>query len=669
MANTKHTHIQNLFKFHPNELLHGLKTNLNVTFDDGQEIYLTSKEIIITRYLTDITTLVPGMKIKSNYAIINYYNNGLYVAKSMNKCFEAILEDIINTEIRPTNNTALLPVVYAKMYEIFNTIYNDVIYTNMKYATSLNILDFLEIQMDPKLINSLQTAYKTKAREDIDNTYNVLHEVITTNPKYSNNVIGMGYISGTINSGQVKQMLASRGFVTEIDSTIFKYPIASSFTLGLTDIYDLAIESRSGAKALFLSNKAIQESEYFARELQMIVMYITDLIHTDCGSTDYVEWNVRDASFTGKSDIENLVGKRYLNSNGVEEIITKQHKHLEGTTIKLRTAMKCKLLNKHHICSACFGELSYACHKHTCIGHIAPTSVTQKLSQSILSTKHLTSSSTSNDIVLDETSKRFFSVKNKDGYGFRASVLNKARSKLVMIVSQTSAFGLKDLSSSSNVYKLNPTRVSRIESFILNIEHTDGRIESFPIIIKNGNRYGSFQYEFLEYIIKEGYRLDDNDRYIIDLKNWTKTEAILRLPQVEFNFLALTKAIKAEFKYMKIIKGKYSNETQESLLQKIFDLVNTKLDINIALLEVIIYGFTIMTIKGENYDIGRNTNDPQLSRIKDILANRSLGAVYGWERVLEIMLDPKSFDGKNNTNHLLDVLIKPTETLLDYKEL
>lgn len=665
--NIKVLPVRELYKYQPIELLDNLKTNLIILFEDNVTVNMTYKEIVLQRYVFELNILVPEMAIVSKYCISNFYTNDIYTAKTINKCFEVILEDIVRSFVKPIDSRELLPLCYSRMYDIVNKIYNEIVYANVEYSNSINILDFLEVQFDDNLIEAMKEVQSKKDVDSVNKTYKILDDIMYNKPELKNNIIARGYVAGTVNPNQIKQMLASRGYVTEIDSNIFKYPIASSFVLGMTDIYDLSIESRSGAKALFLSNKAVQESEYFARELQLVTMIVEKLVDGDCGNKDYMDWYVRPKEISGKSDLDNLLGKRFLNEEtNKEEVITKYHTNLEGKTIKLRTAMNCKLEDKRCICTACFGDLSYGMHKHTNIGHFSSTEVTQKLTQSILSTKHLTSSATSNDIKLDNNAKLFFNVKNKNNYAFKANLINKVRTSYKMIINQSDAFGLKDLNSNVDVYKLNPARVTRIESIIIVTSDPTGKEEYFPIVIREANKYGSFTYEFLEYIIKEGYTLDDNDRYVINLDNWTSTMNVITMPELEYNFLALAKNIKSEFKYMKIKKGDKSSETPESLLQKLFDLVNTKLDVNIALLEVIIYSFSVMSIKDNNYDLGRNSDDTQLMRIKGIITNRSLGAGYAWEEVVSTILSPRSFDGKNAVSHPLDVLLKPNEVIKEF---
>lgn len=641
----------------------GLKKSVILVYEDGVEVISTANEVIMTRYIIDIFRLLGDLPIVSKYHITNYYSNGTYVAKSINKMFEAVLVDYTSKVTTVTGDKKYLEYVYEEMQRIINIVFNELVHGKIEYATSLNIDDFLEIQMDDRLLESIKVVDRDKTLDNINRSYAVLDNVIR-DKKYTNNVIARSYIAGTVNPNQVKQMLASRGYVTEIDSSIFKIPISSSFTLGLNNIHDLAIESRSGAKALFLSNRAIQEAEYFAREMQLVTMFIASLKHVDCGSADYIDWLVRDESYTGKSDLSNIIGKYYLNEKtGKEEVITKDSTHLIGTTIKLRSVTTCKLSRKDHVCSRCYGDLAYGIFDNTSLGHICSTTLTQQITQSILSTKHLTSSATSSNIVIDDISKKYFSVKNKNGLALRTAVLGKARSKMSFIINQAEGFGLKDINGSTNIYKLNLGRVSRVESIIIRISHDSGKIEDVPIYVKQSNRYGNFTHIFLKHVMETGYTLNENDDYVIDMSTFKSTDPIITLPQVEFNFLTLAKSIKKEFKSMEVVKGAYSKETPESLLQKVFDLVNFKLNVNIAIIEVIVAAFTIMSHRDNNYDLGRNSGDPQLAKISDILANRSLGGSLPHEKTKPMLMSPKSSYGRNAVDHPLDVLFMPAETV------
>ena len=662
--------IREFMKFKPLDLLKGYKTNNNIMFEDGVVIEnMHYKEIVMTRYLLDVVMMYPELPIISKYNVSCYYTNGMFTSKSINKCFEYMIEDVVKKLFIPGKNFSELSEVHKKMYEVVNDIYNDIGYENIEYSTSSNIVDYLDIQMDDKLISAIRMVEDEKDTSDtsaINNAYKVLDGLLTSDPKYANNPIAKAYVSGMVNPNQIKQILGPRGYVTEIDGSIFKYPISSSFALGMNSIYDMAVESRSAAKALFLSNIAVQDSEYLARELQLVAMGVEKLIKTDCGSTEYINWYVRPSHDGMKSDLHNLVGKRYWNEpTKQEEVINKNNVELEGTTIKLRSVLKCKLKNPRHICSACMGELAYSVHDHSAVGHLCTATTTQKITQSILSTKHLTASASSNSLKLSEVATKFFNVKEGDGYAFKAGINNKATVKLSLIITQYEAFGLKDIKTVDDISKLDPTRISRISSFVIMEESKTG-VEYYPIVIKEGSKYGAFTEKFLEYIVSSDYTLDNQDRYVIDVSKWKYVSPIIKMPQIEYSFLELANEVKNMLKYIKIEADKKSKETPETLLQKLFDLINSKLDVNVALLDVMVYAFTINNMESGDYHLGRNNPKQEVADIKHIMPNRSLGGFYAWEYVAQGISSPLSFSDKQRANHPLDAMLMPNETITEY---
>lgn len=677
MAKVLAIKVRDLLSFEREYVRDTIRTNTPVLFEDNIVVKMTYKEIILQRYLLDVNNKIPDMPIISKYAMSNYYTAGHYTSRTFNDYFEVVMRDMVNFLFRKVGRE-LQPVIFKEMWVTINRIYNEYVYEVLDNASSINILDFLEIQFKPNLIKAMQDVQLKLDSQSVQHTYEVLDDILRNDPLLKNNVIAKGYIAGTISANQIKQMLASRGFVTEIDSKIFKYPIASSFVLGMVDIYDLSIESRSGAKALFLSNKAVQSSEYFARELQLVTMIVEDLVDGDCGNNKYIDWFVKPKEITGKGDFKNLLGKKFINPvTNQEEVIENHHQDIiEGKVIKIRSVLHCRNNDPKTICTCCFGDLSYSMHKHTNIGHFCSTEVTEKLTQSILSTKHLTSSATTNGLQLHGDAQEFFRVKNKNSYAFKTGILKTTKSKtnFKLVLSQKAGFGIKDIIGGIDMYKLNPTNVTLIDMMYI-VVTVDGKDQWYQINIEDTNKLGSFTYEFLEYIVNEGYVLDDNDNLVINLNNWDSAEAILTMPELEYNFLALANQIKSAFKYMATIKNGTALETPESLLQNVFHIVNTKLDVNLAILEVIVYAFTVYDVvdedgKGINlnksYSLGRNVNDQRLMRIEDIITNRSLGAGYAWEKVVNNILSPKSFYGKNAVSHPLDVVITPNEVIKEF---
>lgn len=655
--------IREILKFSPKELLEGLKTDLNVVMEDGEVHFVNHRELIIIRYLLQLFEMFPQLKIETRHLLRNYFSsNGLFTSKSIPKWFEVAIKDIVEFVVKPQSNRAILSEVYRLIWEINNQIYNEIVYNNLSYSSSVNIEEFLEIQMDNRLIDSMRNVAKKQTPESVKNSYNVLEDIIYNKKELASNQIVKNYIAGTINQNQVKQILASRGFLTEINNMIYKYPIASSFCLGLDNIYDMSVESRAAAKALSVATSSIKDSEYFARETQLVTMITEKLVDGDCGNNDYVEWYVKGSKEGEKSDIPNLIGKRYFNpKTKKEEVITAKDKHLEGQTIKLRSVLNCKLKDPRCICTACFGDLSYAIPLHSNIGHYCTTEITEQITQGLLSTKHHTGSASSGAITLDKIGEMFFTLSDNTYY-FKSSIFKTAKTKYFLIVDQESGFGLKDLNPTVNVNKLNTARVSRISEIFIQ-EVAPGKDNLHPIQIEVNKRYGSFTYNFLEYVAKNGFTMDDNDRYVIDLSGWDPKDSVISMPEVEYDFKTLLVALKHEIKNMKTDEIGVGYETPESLVQKLFDLLNGRISVNLALIEVIVYSFTVKDPDTGDYSLARGVKDKKLGKIKSVVKNRSLGAGYGWEELLRLILSPRSYIGHNSVGHPMDIFIKPNEVI------
>ncbi|MFO5736491.1 hypothetical protein, partial [Klebsiella pneumoniae] len=74
-------------------------------------------------------------------------------------------------------------------------------------------------------------------------------EVSSGAPHYIGNSIIEGLRSGTQKTEQLLQAFAWRGFPTDINSDIFKYPVTTGYIDGIWNLYENMIVSRSGTTA------------------------------------------------------------------------------------------------------------------------------------------------------------------------------------------------------------------------------------------------------------------------------------------------------------------------------------------------------------------------------------------------------------------------------------
>ena len=105
-----------------------------------------------------------------------------------------------------------------------------------------------------------------------------------------------------------------------------------------------------------------------------------------------------------------------------------------------------------------------------------------------------------------------------------------------------------------------------------------------------------FTHALLQYIINYKYTIDKDGKYVIDITKFNYKQPIITIPEAQDSMLDLSD------KYKSVLKSKQSTYksakvTPELLLDTVFNILNQKLSVNLALLEVIVYAFTIVSSK------------------------------------------------------------------------
>ncbi len=641
---------------------------VNLTFDDGVTKELTPGMVVINRFIFDLIRRSNFKKVyKSTYCITNNFVNGFFSSSTVNKSFESIMNDMIvyigidNPEIQ-TKSLEL----YNIMYSIINDIYNILNVDFISGITSINIIDLLEIESDTRLQESIKLAKQRQTGKSIQDVHNVLDDILMNDKKYITNPLARLYIAGVVSKGQVKQLLGIRGFITEIDSTIFKKPVLNSFTSGLSNMYEMAIESRSAAFALTSSTDSIKQSEYLSRELQLAAMYLEHIVPGDCGTTELVNFYVTPPDQDYKGDLPNLLGAYYkMKPSDPLKILTMKDTHIIGKNILLRNVLKCKTPDKHSVCSVCFGGLSFNVPHKANLGHLTSTNMSQAASQALLSTKHIIGSAISSVVGLDEITNKVFEVRG-NGYAFKKDMFKYA-DNIKMLIPQSQCNGLKEIRDIAILNKINFEKLSLISELTIVIEK-NGETEAYPCTILQGGKYGSLTKKLLTYVAKNGIKVDENDNVVLDITKFRSTATVIVLQEKEYSFYTLIKEIRSKIKTRNILKGGKSSESPEALLSSLFMLVNRKLNINIANLSGLVYTYMAAELETGNFDLGRGSKDPQLISLINAIDRRSASASFGYNAITKKLFRPFMFTTENKPSHPLDALYYKEETVDEFKD-
>jgi hypothetical protein len=557
----------------------------------------------------------------------------------------------------------------AKMtYRLTNLIYNDLTYHCEESVTGLNIIDYIEILDHPDVLAAKKDAPATEA--SIVKIHTTITNVLVNDPKMEHNPVSRAVRSGVANLGQVLQCVGPRGFVYDMDSYEFPRPIMRSFAEGLRDFYDSLIESRQAAMALAQSKDPLEQTEYFSRRLQLICQSLQNLHRYDCGSTQYLYWTVRDkvvdeedGRLIQKSDLDLLAGKYFVDASGGLNCIQKDDKHLLGHTLKLRSVLHCACADPYGVCATCFGDLALSIPEGSNLGQQCCTSMTEVVSQLVLSTKHFVGGQSAAGVIqLDNESKHFLAVTpDRTTYLLNDRLRNQP---LRMIIPHQHAANFTDILDVSDVTQLTSvSRISELPDIGLLIGH-GADLEPVTLHVAVDRRMASMTYPLLDHIKRKGWTINERGHYVIDMEGWDFSKPILTLPVKRYNMsdhsAEIADILEAS---IKDVEDRDKAETVDPTMVKLFDHVNQRLNVNLAVLEIVLYGGMVVSAAKGDYAFPKVGTDRGLGVMDLTIENRSLSAKMAYEHQLATILSARNYITPNRMDHPFDGILMPYETL------
>jgi hypothetical protein len=203
---------------------------------------------------------------------------------------------------------------------------------------------------------------------------------------------------------------------------------------------------------------------------------------------------------------------------------------LIGKTIKLRSPIAgCKCTDPYGICETCYGETALSIPENSNLGHITCVTMTGKLGQNILSTKHFDGSSVVEGVVLKPHEKKYLSSNlNSSVYFLNSSLKSK---KVELLFTARNASGLTDITLVDDVEKLSLSRISEFEDICIIVTNLKtGEIDTAVLNVSVAGRFSSMTYDMLRYVKEKGWKVNANGNYVLDVSNYDFSKAFLVLP-------------------------------------------------------------------------------------------------------------------------------------------
>lgn len=661
--------IRTLFKMSANKVSM-LSKNMDLRFEDGIIIHgCYYKDIIVFRYLLDFVTKYEVL-ISSKLWLLNFYQNNFYSSNVHTDIYSLLLRDIVEPYLIKHGNNDIIDSLTRDMMQCICTLNRDLIGRIIQYSISLDAMDMIRIQMDNTIINELLAVKRDPSPLRIKESYNILDKAMRK-PIYRGNAMVMLYLAKIASQGQMRQLFMSRGYITDLSNKIFRRPMTNSFMLGFYDIPDGLTESKAGAKALHLSGTSIQNTEYTNRLLGVAASSVENVWHGSCNNPKYTNFYVKDKQVDEHNNLlfngalPNLVGKRYIDQNGIEKVISSKDTHLINSVIKIRHATGCSYHDEKTICSACIGEMADTINKDQNLAVFILTLLMVIFGQGMLSAKHLLNNAINATINISDKTKKFLMLKNNEELFFRANIVNKKTKRVLLKFKQSEAWGLDTILQVTDMFSINTARISKINEMELLVIDRHGEVETNVLPIKTNGGGAFLSIPFLRYIAINGFEVYDDEHYAVEVNNLDVKQSILRYDKIEYSLTTLNSEFKSMIKSQKFVSvdGVIRSEvTPDVLVQQLFDLLNSKLSVNIAIIEILVYIFTAKDITTGDFNLGRGAKYSNVVGFAQAMAGRSLGNTYNYDNMHGSVINPMMFF-LSSASTPLDVLLMPNEVI------
>ena len=627
-----------------------------LAFDDG-EITTNTRRTIYSWYHWEILREL-GVPLKKRH----HMGKGYLTVNTTLDIMSFISEDVHNTFGEDGYDREYL---WKRIYETVNHIYNVFIVKLAPYQTSSNILDYIQIYRHKDVAEA--NANLRPSQAGLDAAYAKITQATVHSSELDRNPVARATRMGLVKQDQVNQIVGPRGYMTDADSNVFSdEPLMTGYLEGVTSMYGTLIESRSAVKALIFTKNPLQVVEYFNRKMQLATSYVKTLHKGDCGTTEYAE------TFMDVGMLKGYEGKFFLNeSTGKLEPITLQRRDLHHKLIKVRTPTKCRYGHKGGVCYTCFGQLAYQVPDDTNLGHVSSSEMCQEGSQLVLSVKHYDGSSVVMAIEFSDHDKQFIYEGMDPGMLFLQPGLEGRNTYLVLDTVERppviGAAGLSAIKPTTNVYDLSIHSITKFKDVKIGFTNKKGELVESYISVSQGSRLGSLTHEFLSYVQAVGYSIMDDGSYQVDLKGWSFDKPVLALPMKHRNMLDYMSDIE-DFLRSPQDTGRDNRTTIatpklidydsiDKAITDLYDLVSSKLSVNVAHLEILILAMMRSASDPDNYNFPAEGEPFMFERHRRLMEHRSLGGGMAYERQPAILEDVDSYLIRDRMPHILDPMV------------
>lgn len=268
-----------------------------------------------------------------------------------------------------------------------------------KYGASPVLLDFLELERDNKDARRFMNIQlqQNLQFDEVENVFKSVKSLLSTCMSKHPEVGMHHYINAEsgVNMKQFTQSFGMIGLKPDLDGTIIKHAVETSYYHGMTSDLDHFIDCKGTRKALIVNATMVSVAGYLNQKLTLLLMdtLLTDENNDDCHSKHPIIYDIDSEAKLKLVDDRyyyNIADTGEIDFNHLNYIDTSDKKTflLVGKKIALRTPETCACKGDK-VCSICYGKKLHAVNKDIHAGIYAVLCLMDILTQRLLSAKHL----------------------------------------------------------------------------------------------------------------------------------------------------------------------------------------------------------------------------------------------------------------------------------------
>lgn len=628
-----HYHVRDILAMPKNERWAIPDTDtIMLTFDDGEQVEVATRPTIISSYYWELPNAFPGLRLtKDHHFLDEDYGKSSHLKMATRVFWDTFMA--ANKAWLCGEAQHVMWDMTRMIWDIGNEIYNDTVSMLGSYAMTMDLDDLLDVILQPDVVR-LKQEYR-EGKISIDEEHKQIFTAVRGDENLSGNAFNCGFRADLSKPRSFYQSIGSRAFVPDINGVTSETPIYDGYGDGLKSTYDRLVESRSASIALYMQSGPLEASEYNNRMSQLMTMVVQQVHYGDCGGAHAIEWKVEEG------DLPHLVGKCHM-VDGQPRVIFGDETDLVGTTIKLRSMMTCDNHDPAHPCSVCVGINALTAPPRTNLGYYLSTEPLARISQTILSIKHLLASTTLSKL----------EIKGEDNHWLRVSDETDQFTHLTKeVLTHPTAvrFGkeatpyLNDILAVDDVYDLSLETLSSLDSIQIVLMDNKRLVRSTHTIPTTVAGKGSqLTYAFLEYMKQVGWE-PVGESYEVNLENWNVDEPFLSIPRRGEDIMEVL-SIATDFlhsptgaKYPRAIDYKKPGPAARAFLYGLRE----KIFVNFSHVEIFVKA--LMARGDTSYALPVGGEPFRFLRMKDAIKNRGAGAAMAFEDQKAVLSDPATY--------------------------